>query len=54
MKTSKLICMILQNEGKIELNSITRYIKILVQEGYIYVDGTKISLTKKGEAYIRK
>lgn len=53
MKTSKLICMILDNEGKIELNSISKYVKILVDKEFIAVDGTKISLTQKGKIYIK-
>lgn len=51
MKTSKLLCIILHNEGEIEFNSISRYVKILVQKGYIETNGTKIKLTDKGKKY---
>ncbi len=52
MKTSKLICMIFQNEGSIESNQITFYIKRLVELGYLQIAGTKIALTDRGRNYI--
>lgn len=52
MKTSKLICMIFQNEGVIESNKIISYIKKLVELGYLQIAGTEITLTDKGRNYI--
>ena len=53
MKTSKLICMILDNEGEIESSNLLFFIKELTKLGYIEVNGTKIKLTDRGEYYAR-
>ena len=53
MKTSKLICMILDNEGEIESNNLLFFIKELTKLGYIEVNGTKIKLTDRGQYYAR-
>ncbi len=44
--------MIFQNEGSIESNQITFYIKRLVELGYLQIAGTKIALTDRGRNYI--
>ena len=53
MKTSKLICMILDNEGEIESSNLLFFIKELTKLGYIEVNGTKIKLTDRGKCYAR-
>ena len=53
MKTSKLICMILDNEGEIESSNLLFFIKELTKLGYIEVNGTRMKLTDKGVYYAR-
>lgn len=45
--------MILANEGEIEFNSISKYVKILVQKGFVETNGTLLKLTEKGKQYIK-
>lgn len=54
MKTSKLLCMIIHNEGNIETGTINFYLKELVKKGFIEVSGTSLKLTNKGMRYIGK
>lgn len=53
MKTSKLLCMILDNEEEIESNNLLFFLKELIKLGYIETNGTKIKLTDKGVYYAR-
>ena len=53
MKTSKLICMILDNEGEIESSNLLFFLKELTKLGYVEVNGTKIKLTDRGKCYAR-
>ena len=48
MKTSKLLCMILDNEGEIESSNLLFFLKELTKLGYIEVNGTRMKLTDKG------
>lgn len=52
MRTSKLLCAILMNEGEIEVSQITNYVKQLVQLGYLETNVTKVKLSDKGRKYI--
>jgi predicted transcriptional regulator len=53
LKTSKLLCLILLNEGDIELSTLSLYMKELVKKGYAeVVNGTELRITKKGMDYI--
>lgn len=51
IKTSKLLCMIIDNEVEVESSKINYYLKELVKAGYIKVNGTTMKLTKKGKDY---
>lgn len=53
MKTSKLLCMILDNEGEIESSNLLFFLKELTKLGYVEVNGTKIKLTDRGKCYAR-
>ena len=53
MKTSKLLCMILDNEGEIESSNLLFFLKELTKLGYVEVNGTKIKLTYRGKCYAR-
>lgn len=52
IKTSKLICMIIDNEVEVESSKINYYLKELVKAGYIEVNRTTMRLSKKGKDYL--
>lgn len=52
IKTSKLLCMIIDNEVEIESSKINYYLKELVKAGYIEVNRTTMRLSKKGKDYL--
>lgn len=54
IKTSKLLCMIVNNESEIETSKINYYLKELVKIGYLEVHGTKIRLTQQGKQYVSR
>lgn len=54
MKTSILICNIVNNEGELEYSKLIKYIEDLTKMGFLEVTETSaIKLTKKGEEYIK-
>lgn len=52
MKTSVLICKIIQNEEGLEYSGLIKYIEELVKLGIIKIENNKLTLTEKGEKYI--
>lgn len=54
IKTSKLLCMIIDNEVEIESSKINYYLKELVKAGYIEVNRTTMRLSKKGKDYLTR
>lgn len=54
IKTSKLLCMIIDNEVEVESSKINYYLKELVKAGYIEVNRTTMRLSKKGKDYLTR
>ena len=54
MKTSILICKIVQNEGKLEYSKLLNYVEELIKMGFLAHDNetSSIVLTEKGRSYI--
>lgn len=54
MKTSILICKIVQNEGKLEYSKLLNYVEELIKMGFLAYDNetSSIVLTEKGRSYI--
>lgn len=54
MKTSILICKIVQNEGNIEYSKLLNYVEELMKMGFLAYDNdtASIVLTEKGRSYV--